>query len=161
MWSELIWTMLCSRGRWAFTTYIKQMKLFSLVASAAVIGASFLVPNPATASVEELCKFGLGDGCSGNKLNYRPKSSGNSCPPGTRNYRTKGLFGLGARNLGCMTAYEAESLRRQNYQNIQNNINRNRRRNCTTNFIGRTAYTNCYWWTVGKPDAFKLGLKAI
>ena len=68
----------------------------------------------------------------------------NGCPPGTQHYRTNGLFGLGARDIGCMTAFEAESLRRQNYQNFQNNLNRNRMRNCTTNFIGSTAYTNCY-----------------
>ena len=74
----------------------------------------------------------------------RMYGSTNSCPPGTSHYRTKGLFGLGARDIGCMTAYEAESLRRQNYQNFQNNLNRNRMRNCTTNFIGSTAYTNCY-----------------
>ena len=68
----------------------------------------------------------------------------NGCPAGTRHYRTNGLFGLGARDIGCLSAYEAESLRRQNYQNIQNNINRNRQRHCTTNFIAGTAYTNCY-----------------
>ena len=74
---------------------------------------------------------------------WATRNSG-GCPPGTSRYRTKGLFGLGARDIGCMTAYEAESLRRQNYQNFQNNLNRNRMRNCTTNFIGSTAYTNCY-----------------
>ena len=68
----------------------------------------------------------------------------NGCPPGTRHYRTNGLFGLGARDIGCMSPYEAESLRRQNYQNVQNNINQNRQRHCTTNFIAGTAYTNCY-----------------
>ena len=66
------------------------------------------------------------------------------CPPGTQRYKTNGLFGLGARDIGCMTAYEAESLRRQNVSDLQNNLNRNRTRNCTTNFIGSTAYTNCY-----------------
>ena len=74
---------------------------------------------------------------------WATRNSG-GCPEGTSRYRTKGLFGLGARDIGCMTAYEAESLRRQNYQNFQNNLNRNRTRNCTTNFIGSTAYTNCY-----------------
>tara|TARA_B100000475_G_scaffold184463_1_gene152733 strand:- start:666 stop:1223 length:558 start_codon:yes stop_codon:yes gene_type:complete len=64
------------------------------------------------------------------------------CPPGKQFYRTKGLFGIGARDLGCMTAYEAESLRTQNVQNFQNNFNRTK--NCTTSFIGNTAYTNCY-----------------
>ena len=33
----------------SFTHHIKPMKLFTLIASAAVIGASFLVPNPAEA----------------------------------------------------------------------------------------------------------------
>ena len=74
---------------------------------------------------------------------WATRNSG-GCPPGTSHYRTKGLFGLGARDIGCMTAYEAESLRRQNHQNFQNNLNRNRMRNCTTNFISSTAYTNCY-----------------
>ena len=74
---------------------------------------------------------------------WATRTSG-GCPPGTSHYRTKGLFGLGARDIGCMTAYEAESLRRQNHQNFQNNLNRNRMRNCTTNFISSTAYTNCY-----------------
>ena len=80
--------------------------------------------------------------------NYWQKRSARSqqkqCPPGTRHYRTNGLFGIGARDIGCMTAYEAESLRRQNVSNFQNNLNHNRTRNCTTNFIGSTAYTNCY-----------------
>ena len=62
------------------------------------------------------------------------------CPPGKQFYRTKRLFGIGARDLRCMTAYEAESLRTQN---VQNNLNRHRMRHCTTNFITGTAYTNC------------------
>ena len=66
------------------------------------------------------------------------------CPSGQRMYRTKSHFGIGARNIGCMTAYEAESLRRQNVSNFQNNLNRNRTRNCTSNLIGSTTYTNCY-----------------
>ena len=144
----------------SLTHHIKQMKLISLVTSAAVIGASFLIPNPANAngtipfpSPEEVSalKKDLKSRdvyyIKSRKINY----NNNSCPPGTKHYRTKGLLGLGARDIGCLTAYEAESLRRQHYrdfendiQNLQSDTNRNRTRHCTTSFVGRTAYTDCY-----------------
>jgi hypothetical protein len=73
-----------------------------------------------------------------------PAPGGSTCPPGQQMYRTNGLFGIGARNLGCMTAYEAQSLRLQQQRNIQQNFQNNRPRNCTTRFIGGTAFTNCY-----------------
>ena len=136
------------------------MKLFNAIAAAALFGASFIgassVESKEVYSMAEWAECMQGGDSSCVLSNWEesrgrshlgsesPTSSSNSCPEGTRNYRTKGLFGLGARDLGCMTAYEAESLRRQNYQNFQNNLNRNRMRNCTTNFIGSTAYTNCY-----------------
>ena len=70
------------------------------------------------------------------------------CPSGQRMYRTKGLFGIGARDIGCMTAYEAESLRRQQVQNIQRNIQNSQPRNCygTATSFGNTTYGNatCY-----------------
>ena len=141
--------MVCSRGK-NLTTYIKQMKLITAIASAAVIGASFLVPNPANSEINigwsesDLMTKEKIKGIIDNPAVPYAGRSGSACPPGTRNYRTKGLFGLGARDIGCMTAYEAESLRRQQAQNVQRNFQRNRMRNCTTNFIGRTAYTNCY-----------------
>lgn len=71
------------------------------------------------------------------------------CPPGKQMYRTRGLFGLGARDLGCMTAYEAESLNLETVKSIQQNIQQNTQNNqfktrrCSTSFIGSTAYTNC------------------
>ena len=74
----------------------------------------------------------------------------NACPPGTRNYRTKGLFGLGARDIGCMSPYEAEMLRaqqrrntQQNIRDIQNSFRQPRMVHCSTNFIGSTAHTHC------------------
>ena len=77
-----------------------------------------------------------------------PWSSQSTCPPGTKRYRTSGIFGLGARDIGCMTAYEAESLRRQQRNNIQRNIQNNRPRTCfgSANTIGRTTYgtATCY-----------------
>jgi len=80
-------------------------------------------------------------------------NSKNRCPAGKSHYRTKGIFGLGARDIGCLSPYEAESLRRQNAQEILNTLNQQdfqstpnqqRSMNCTTRFIGRTAYTDCY-----------------
>ena len=90
------------------------------------------------------CNYTVGTGRSATVGNNQSQYS--QCPPGKQMYRTKGLFGLGARDLGCMTAYEAESLNRQTLQSIQNNLqnNLNRTNNCTTSFIGNTAYTNCY-----------------
>lgn len=73
---------------------------------------------------------------------YEPSSDG--CPAGKSRYRTNGLFGLGRRDLGCMTDYEANSYRQQQIQNSINNMNTNRPRNCTTNIIGSQAFTNCY-----------------
>ena len=155
--------MVCSRGE-SLTTHRNQTKLFKAVAAAVVVSASLIPIQPAEAkkvySKEEWyeCQkeIHVHKACSlvpnsenqsrsnGGRPSFSTESWGNDCPPGTRHYRTKGLFGLGARDIGCMTAYEAESLRRQNYHNFQNNLNRNRMRNCTTNFIGSTAYTNCY-----------------
>ena len=40
--------MVCSRGE-SLTLHIKQMKLLNAIAAAAVIGASFIAPNPAEA----------------------------------------------------------------------------------------------------------------
>ena len=156
--------MVCSRGE-SLTHCITQMKLLNAIAAAAVIGVSVIAVNPAQASTKVITKNDYEE-CNKNwKSGQRacslpgkkdiaktgdgsqpdiPWTTGNGCPPGTRHYRTNGLFGLGARDIGCMSAYEAESLRRQNAQNFQNNLNRNRTRNCTTNLIGSTAYTNCY-----------------
>ena len=40
--------MVCSRGK-SLTLHISQMKLFNVIAAAAVIGTSFIAPNPAEA----------------------------------------------------------------------------------------------------------------
>lgn len=90
------------------------------------------------------CEEAQSKGMPFRKVGSLPQATRGSggCPAGQQFYKTKGLFGLGARDLGCTSAYEAESLRRQNVQNFQNNLNRNQ--NCTTNFVGNTAYTNCY-----------------
>ena len=69
------------------------------------------------------------------------------CPPGKEFYRTNGFFGIGKRDLGCMTPYEAESLHIRRQDSIRNSLgtfNQIQPKNCTTNFIGNTAYTNCY-----------------
>ena len=114
------------------------MKLFTSIAAAAVIGASMIVAPPAA-------------------------EAGRNCPAGTRYHKIKsgGLPFKRTVAEGCFTDYEASNLkmnannahRARVQQNIQNanrqmwdniNSNNNRTRNCTTNFVGSTAYSNCY-----------------
>lgn len=112
------------------------MKLFNAIATAAVIGASFIVTPPAA-------------------------EAGRNCPAGTRYHKIKAGGLLIKRTVaeGCFTDYEASSLkmnannahRARVQRNIQNanrqmwsNINNNRSVNCTTNFAGNYARTNCY-----------------
>ena len=85
--------------------------------------------------------FNLGDQ---NQWRGGASRASGSCPSGTREYQKSALFGLIKGKTMCLSDYEAESLRSQQRQNFQNNMNQNRQRNCTTNFIGSTAYTNCY-----------------
>ena len=77
-----------------------------------------------------------------------PLNSNNSqCPPGTQMYKTKGLlFGLGSRELGCMTANEANeyNLRAAELRIMQKMFKPNYPSNCTTTVYGNTASTNCY-----------------
>ena len=113
------------------------MKLFSSIVAAALIGASLIVaPSAAEAR---------------------------SCPNGTSYHKIKSGGLLFKRTVaeGCFTDYEASNLkmnannahRARVQQSIQNsnrqmwdniNSNNNRTRNCTTNFVGNTAYSNCY-----------------
>ena len=48
MTSIAVVVIVCSRGE-SLTVHIDQMKLFNTIAAAAVIGASFIAPNPAEA----------------------------------------------------------------------------------------------------------------
>jgi hypothetical protein len=50
------------------------------------------------------------------------------CPPGQQMYRYNGLFGIGARDIGCMTAYEAERLETQGQEAILRNMQQNQDR---------------------------------
>ncbi len=114
------------------------MKLSTFVAIAAVIGGSFLI-TPTAAEARR------------------------NCPAGTSYHKIKSGGLLFKRTVaeGCFTDYEASNLkmnannahRARVQQNIQNanrqmwdniNSNNNRTRNCTTNFVGNTAYSNCY-----------------
>ncbi len=51
-----------------------------------------------------------------------------SCPPGQQMYRYNGLFGIGARDIGCMTAYEIESLKTRQAGAILRNMQQNQDR---------------------------------
>jgi len=93
-------------------------------------------------------------------IKSKPSIYDKRCPPGEKYYRTNGLFGLGARDIGCMSPYEAEMLRTQQLKNIQDSfkttprttipemkmpeITITRSINYSTNLIGRTTYTHCY-----------------
>ncbi len=74
------------------------------------------------------------------KLRLSGRGDGGGCPSGTREYRKTALFGLIKGKTMCLSDYQAESLNQQRIQNLNNS----RPRNCTTNFIGSTGYTNCY-----------------
>jgi hypothetical protein len=74
-----------------------------------------------------------------------------SCQPGKSLYQKRWLFGLIKGGTMCLTDFEAESLkaqRRQSLQNSINNMNNNKPTSCygTANTIGSTTYAqaNCY-----------------
>ena len=73
--------MVCLRGE-SLTHHIKQMKLFTAIASAAVIGASFLVPNPVEARNDW-----LNAGTSNEGVSHYIKPSG--CSNGICSFTTK------------------------------------------------------------------------
>ena len=85
--------------------------------------------------------------------NHTPSINKNtaSCQPGKSLYQKRWLFGLIKGGTMCLTDFEAESLkaqRRQSLQNSLNNMNNNKPTSCygTANTIGSTTYTqaNCY-----------------
>ena len=148
--------MVCSRGE-SPTHHTYQMKLFNALAAAAVIGGSLLIPNPAKAQYIDLsslnfdqcmekfesnyyCKIFHKDGAAGKAVSV------NGCPPGKRQHQKTALFGLIKGRTLCLSDYEAESLRAQQQQNIQNNIRNSQPRfiNCTSNIYGKYVSTSCY-----------------
>ena len=92
-----------------------QMKLFNAIAAAAVIGASFIAPNPAEAS--------------------------GRCPSGTSYHKIR-VGGLIKRTAaeGCFTDFQASQLRMQANANQQQRI-RNFQRNLNEAF---RSPVNCY-----------------
>jgi len=80
----------------------------------------------------------------------------NTCQPGKSLYQKKWLFGLIKGGTMCLTDFEAESLKAQGRQSLQNSLNNlgnslksnNKPISCygTANTIGSTTYaqTNCY-----------------
>ena len=85
-----------------------------------------------------------GDGSQPDK----PWVSDNGCPPGTRQYQKTALFGLVKGAKLCLSDYEAESLKQAQFQNaitnMNQNMNRNRIINCTSNTWGSYMSTTCY-----------------
>ena len=85
-------------------------------------------------------------------LGWKKEAMNHSCPPGKRQYQKIALLGLVKGKKLCLSDYEAESLRQAQVQNaitnmnqgINQNINRNRIINCTSNTYGGYMSTTCY-----------------
>ena len=105
---------------------------------------------------EERCfQKGYGYTWDGNECRFSERNLRNTpylvkggCPPGTRQYQKTALFGLIKGAKLCLSDYEAESLRQAQLQNaitnMNQNMNRNRIINCTSNTWGSYMSTTCY-----------------
>ena len=115
------------------------MKLPLAVATALVLAAA-----PIGAKAQDSQGTSVDFDYSGTILSQINQSN---CPEGTSEYQHTALFGLIKGRKMCLTDYEAESLRVQRNQALQQslqNINNNRPRYCYGNRFGNIVYTSCY-----------------
>lgn len=144
--------MVCLRGE-SPTHHTNQMKFFNAVAGVTVICLSVPASIPVQAGENYFSKVYnvefnvdevLEDVEEDEPVSTRSASSNSNhgCPSGTRMYRTSGFLGMGARDIGCLTAYEAESLRRQRTSSYRAPAYQHRQ--CYTNKVGFQYFTNCY-----------------
>ena len=128
---------------WEEVQKIKSRGVFDNYSDCTLVGMNWDWDNNKCETMEE---HGVKREAEINAYNESMRTGG--CPPGTRHYQKTALFGLIKGAKLCLSDYEAESLRQTQVQNaitnMNQNLNRNRIINCTSNAYGSYMSTTCY-----------------